>query len=179
MSRVFRGSRHDTLTYHPPRYACVEEAVQSLVSDLRVFLGIVVFCVGCLGPPAFGQQPPSAARQAGRAGVQPSEDVTVGRDLEYARVRKEEHDRVFTPSTVLEIKETQFTLNGQPTFLLGISHYAALGASEDFIRRDLDDIERHGFNWLRVWATWDMFDHDVSAVGDDGALREPFLRKLK
>ena len=42
-----------------------------------------------------------------------------------------------------------------------------------------DSIERHGFNWLRVWATWDMFDHDVSAVGDDGAPREPFVRKLQ
>ena len=70
--------------------------------------------------------------------------------------------------TVLGIEGTQFTLNGKPTFLLGISYYGALGASEDFIRRDLDDMERYGFNWLRVWATWDMFDHDVSAVDGDG-----------
>jgi hypothetical protein len=81
--------------------------------------------------------------------------------------------------TVLGIEGTQFTLNGEPTFLLGISYYGALGASEDSIRSDLDDMERYGFNWLRVWATWDMFDHDVSAVDADGEPREPFLKKLK
>lgn len=81
--------------------------------------------------------------------------------------------------TALKIEGTHFTLNGKPTFLLGVSYYAALGASEDFIRRDLDDMERYGFNWLRVWATWGMFDHDVSAVAADGGPREPFLGKLK
>jgi hypothetical protein len=82
-------------------------------------------------------------------------------------------------STVLEIEGTDFKLNGQPAFLLGISYYAALGAPKDSVRRDLDDMQRYGFNWLRVWATWDMFDHDVSAVGFDGGPRGPYLEKLK
>ena len=43
----------------------------------------------------------------------------------------------------------------------------------------LDDTECHGFNWLGVRATWDMFDHDVSAVGADGEPREPLLGKPK
>ncbi len=47
------------------------------------------------------------------------------------------------------------------------------------MRRDLDDMDRYGFNWLRVWATWDVGDQDVSAVGADGGPREPFLGKLK
>ncbi|MBI3463980.1 MAG: DUF1080 domain-containing protein [Planctomycetes bacterium] len=81
--------------------------------------------------------------------------------------------------TELGIQETQFTLNGTPTFLLGISYYGALGASEEFIRRDLDDAQRYGFNWIRVWAIWDFFGHDVSAVDDEGHPREPFLAKLK
>ena len=81
--------------------------------------------------------------------------------------------------TILGIKGTQFTLNGKPAFLLGISYYGALGASEDFIRRDLDDLQDHGFNWLRVWATWAAFDHDVSAVDANGQRREPFLSKLQ
>ena len=84
-----------------------------------------------------------------------------------------------TARTVLGIKDTRFTLNGQPTFLLGISYYGALGASEAFMRRDLDDLQRHGFNWLRVWATWGAFDHDVSAVDARGGPREPFLGKLR
>jgi len=38
-------------------------------------------------------------------------------------------------ATTLGVRETQFTLNGEPTFLLGLSYYGALGASEDFVRR--------------------------------------------
>jgi len=81
--------------------------------------------------------------------------------------------------TSLGIEGTRFTLNGRPTFLLGISYYAGLGASEEFIRRDLEDLQRLGFNWLRVWATWGAFDHDVSAVDATGRAREPFLAKLR
>ncbi len=47
--------------------------------------------------------------------------------------------------TVLGIQGTRFTLNGKPTFLLGISYYGGLGAPEGFLRRDLDDLQRHGF----------------------------------
>lgn len=81
--------------------------------------------------------------------------------------------------TVLGIKDSQFTLNGKPAFLLGISYYGALGAPEDFIRRDLDELQKHGFNWLRVWATWHAFDHDVSAVDARGQRREPYFAKLQ
>lgn len=82
-------------------------------------------------------------------------------------------------TTILGVDGTRFTLNGQPTFLLGISYYGGLGASEDFVRRDLDDIRRSGFNWLRLWATWTAFDNDVSAVDAQGRPREPFLGRLK
>ncbi|MHB9006586.1 MAG: nucleoside hydrolase-like domain-containing protein [Limisphaerales bacterium] len=71
-----------------------------------------------------------------------------------------------------------FTLDGQPTFLRGVSYYGALGASEDSVRRDLDDLRRDGFNWIRVWATWAAFTNDVSAVTSEGAAREPFLGRL-
>jgi len=81
--------------------------------------------------------------------------------------------------TVLAVQDTRFTLNGKPTFLLGISYYGALGAPEDFIRLDLDDLQRHGFNWLRVWATWGPFDHDISVVDAQGRPREPFVGRLK
>lgn len=83
------------------------------------------------------------------------------------------------PQTVLGIERTHFTINGQPRFLLGFSYYAGLGASKDFIREDLDDMKRHGFNWLRVWATWDGFNHNISVVDAEGRPREPFLEKLK
>ena len=82
-------------------------------------------------------------------------------------------------STVLGVRDTRFTLNGEPVFLLGISDYGALGAPEDVLRRDLDDLQRHGFNWLRVWATWSAFDRDVSAVDAEGRARAPYLDRLK
>jgi len=81
--------------------------------------------------------------------------------------------------TVLGLESARFTLNGQPVFLLGISYYGGLGASDPSIQQDLDDIQRHGFNWIRVWATWGAFDHDVSAVDSQGQPREPFLARLR
>jgi hypothetical protein len=56
-----------------------------------------------------------------------------------------------TPHTRLGVAETRFTINGKPAFLYGISYYGALGASDEFLRRDLDDIQRHCFNWIREW----------------------------
>jgi hypothetical protein len=82
-------------------------------------------------------------------------------------------------ATSLTIEDTHFVVNGKPCFLLGISYYGGLGASEDAIRKDLDDAQRYGFNWLRLWATWAGFGSDVSAVGTNGGAREPFLGKLK
>jgi len=70
-------------------------------------------------------------------------------------------------------------LNGVPTFLLGISYYGGLGAPEQFIQRDLDDLQRHGFNWLRVWATGGASDNNVSAVDAEGRPRQSFLGRLR
>lgn len=81
--------------------------------------------------------------------------------------------------TVLGIDGSRFTVNGRPTFLLGVSYYAALGATKDFIRRDLDDLQPRGFNWLRVWATWGGYENNISAVDTRGNARQPFLDRLK
>lgn len=81
--------------------------------------------------------------------------------------------------TVLGIEEGAFTINGKKRFLLGASYYGGLGAPEDFIARDLDDLRGFGFNWIRVWAVWDAFDNNVSAVDRAGNGREPYLTKLK
>ena len=81
--------------------------------------------------------------------------------------------------TVLGIEGSRFILHGKPTFLLGFSYFGALGAPEEFIRKDLDDFQRRKFNWLRVWATWSAFGTDVSAVDGRGEIREPFMGKLK
>ncbi len=81
--------------------------------------------------------------------------------------------------TVLGIEGASFLLNGKPAFLLGFSYYGGLGAPEESIRRDLDDLGKAGFNWLRVWATWGAFGNDVSAVNAKGDAREPFLGRLE
>lgn len=82
-------------------------------------------------------------------------------------------------ATQFTINEGQFRVQGKPTFLLGISYYGALGARDSFVREDLAEMRRRGLNWLRVWATWDAFDNDVSAVDREGAAREPYLSRLK
>jgi len=82
-------------------------------------------------------------------------------------------------ATVLSIDGDQFTINVKTKFLLGFSYYGAPGAPKDFVQKDLTDFQGYGFNWLRVWATWDAFGADVSAVDKDGSPREPFLENLK
>ena len=81
--------------------------------------------------------------------------------------------------TELGIQQSRFTVDGRPTFLHGISYYGALGANREPILEDLDDMQKYGFNWIRVWATWSAFDNDVSAVDAEGRLREPFMDKLQ
>jgi hypothetical protein len=79
----------------------------------------------------------------------------------------------------LGISGTQFTINGKPAFLLGISYYAALGAPREFVQRDLSDMQRDGFNWIRVWANWGGFHTNISAFESDGTAREPFFQRLE
>jgi hypothetical protein len=82
------------------------------------------------------------------------------------------------PKTVLGSDGSRFTVDGKPVFLLGVSYYAGLAAGEKQVRADLDEIKRRGFNWLRVWATWSGFDHNVSAVDGEGRPRPEYLEKL-
>jgi hypothetical protein len=79
----------------------------------------------------------------------------------------------------LGIDSNHFTIDGQRKFLLGISYYGALGAGDEFVARDLDDMKGDGFNWIRVWGTWSAFTNNVSAVDANGGPREPFLTKLE
>lgn len=80
---------------------------------------------------------------------------------------------------MLGVRGSQFTLNDRPAFLLGFSYFAALGAPRQFVRADLRSFQDHGFNWLRVFATWAGYDNDVSVVDASGRAREPFLDCLK
>lgn len=80
----------------------------------------------------------------------------------------------------LGIEGATFTLDGVPTFMLGCSYYGGLGISDESgLVADLDDLRRHGFNWIRVWATWKPYDEDTSAVTPSGKPREPYMGRLK
>jgi len=81
--------------------------------------------------------------------------------------------------TDLGIAQDRFTIDGEPTFLLGISYYAGLGADEDTVRRDLDAFQQSGFNWLRVWITWDSFGENVSALDVSGRKQDIYFRRLQ
>ncbi|MEK7397069.1 MAG: cellulase family glycosylhydrolase [Candidatus Poribacteria bacterium] len=83
------------------------------------------------------------------------------------------------PILILETQGTEFLVDKKPTFLLGASYYAGLGASDEFVDKDLKELKELGFNWIRVWATWGGFGNNVSAVDDEGKAREPYLAKLK
>ena len=78
----------------------------------------------------------------------------------------------------LGIDGTSFALDGKRTFLLGLSYYAGLGAPKEFVQQDLDEMKAAGWNWIRVWATWDLNGRNVSAVDETGAPRQPYFGKL-
>jgi hypothetical protein len=40
-------------------------------------------------------------------------------------------------------------------------------------------MQKHGFNWMRVWATWAAFENDVSAVDREGNPRSEFMERLR
>jgi hypothetical protein len=82
-------------------------------------------------------------------------------------------------SHMLATQGTQFTVNGRVTFLFGISYYGALAAPEEFIHRDLADMKRAGFNWIRVWANWRAFGANAAAVDEEGRAIPAGLEKLK
>lgn len=83
------------------------------------------------------------------------------------------------PTTKLGIDNDAFTIDDKQTFLFGISYYGAQGASQDFITKDLDDMQKLNINWIRVWATWGAFDNDVTVVNEQGDPREPYFTRLQ
>ncbi len=87
-----------------------------------------------------------------------------------------------TKRTTLAISPSglQFELDGVPQFLAGMSYYGALSADSPRLwERDLDDLWNAGMRWIRVWATWEFAGENVSAVDPEGAIRQPYMRRLR
>ena len=80
---------------------------------------------------------------------------------------------------ILGVSDTSFTLNGKKAFLLGASYYAALSLEDSAsVDADLRDFAAYGFNWIRVWATWECDGVNISAIAPDGSIREPYMTRL-
>ena len=79
----------------------------------------------------------------------------------------------------ISVKEKAFEIDGKKVFLLGCSYYGGAGASEESWKRDLDEMQKVGINWIRVWATWGAMGKDVSAVDGEGKIRAEYFEKLK
>jgi hypothetical protein len=82
-------------------------------------------------------------------------------------------------TTRLGVRSERFTVNDAPAFLLGCSYYGGLGADAVAWQADLRDLQQAGVNWIRVWATWGAFGHDVSGIDVEGNARQPYLDRLK
>ncbi len=78
----------------------------------------------------------------------------------------------------IDADQRRLCVNGQPTFLFGVSYFAALGADEQAIQEDLAELKTGAVNCLRVWATWRAFDNDISALDADGDERNPYWDRL-
>jgi hypothetical protein len=82
--------------------------------------------------------------------------------------------------THLAVRQTRFTVNGEPRFLIGCSYYGALGASDTTWAIDLNAMQKAGISWIRVWATWAANGNDVSAVdGVTGEPRDVWMKRLQ
>ena len=81
--------------------------------------------------------------------------------------------------TELRVQGGRFLVMGAPTFLYGLSYYGGLGASDETLKRDLDAAPRHGFNWIRVWATWTAYSNDVAVVSAEGRPRAAQMDRLR
>jgi len=82
--------------------------------------------------------------------------------------------------TEIGVKGKSFEMDGKPVFLLGCSYYGGIGAGEEVLKNDLEELRKCGFNWIRVWATWEAYGKNVSAVdGKSGKARAEQFARLK
>ncbi|UCD30333.1 MAG: cellulase family glycosylhydrolase [Planctomycetota bacterium] len=77
-----------------------------------------------------------------------------------------------------------FTIDGEPTFLNGVSYYGGCSISTpSWVTADLDDMQADGFNWIRVWVIWAFpygsGGNDYACMTRSGAIREPYMSRLK
>jgi len=74
-----------------------------------------------------------------------------------------------------------FTLDGNPTFLNGVSYYGAQTiTTASFRTLDLNHMVANGVNWIRVWGYWrSPTGEDVSILTHDGFVRATYMSRFK
>ena len=69
---------------------------------------------------------------------------------------------------------TGFTIDGSPAFLTGVSYFASGSIEGEALASDLHNLTAGGFNWVRLWVTWEGY----GALGRDGRPVEPYMSRL-
>jgi len=90
---------------------------------------------------------------------------------------------------VLGVEGTRFTVDGTPRFLLVVSYFDALRASDDTLEADFAWLRRHGIDGVRIFPNWwrcaavrqcgGHAGDDTLMAAPDGALRPAVLARLK
>ena len=88
---------------------------------------------------------------------------------------------------VLGVSGDVFTVDGQPRFLLFISYFDALDATDAVLDEDFQNFSTHGIDGIRIFANWwDCTSMDAcktpsprTLMDASGALRPPQLERLR
>lgn len=88
---------------------------------------------------------------------------------------------------VLGVSGDVFTVDGQPRFLLFISYFDALDATDAVLDEDFQNFSSHGIDGIRIFANWwDCTSMDAcktpsprTLMDASGALRPPQLERLR
>jgi hypothetical protein len=87
----------------------------------------------------------------------------------------------------LGVAGDKFTVDGKPRFLVLVSYFDALDASDAVLQEDFDNFQRHGVNGVRIFANWwDCANKDRckqpsprTLMDATGALRPAQLERLR
>ncbi len=81
----------------------------------------------------------------------------------------------------IQISNGLFVVRGQPSFLLGISYFDALSASQEILDADLSYLRVRRFNTIRMWASWydDFQPRAISIIRKNGTLNPDGIARLK
>ena len=135
---------------------------------------------GCGGDDASGTDGGVALSDAARADARtpvldggPASDAAAGTDAGTPV------DDAGAPAQLaLGVSGHRFTVDGVETFLLGVSYFDAIAASEDFVRADFDQLAALRINHVRVFAAWNGLTLASSVLRPDGSVDAGALGRL-